>query len=504
MHPILRLEEPHMSLIQISKLSFSYGGSSLTIFDQVSFSLDTRWKLGLTGRNGRGKTTFLKILSGHLPFEGNILHNTSFEYFPYTVTDPNRLTYEVIETLYPNYEHWALIKEMNRIELSEDCLYRPFATLSSGEKTKFQLIILFLKPNLFLLIDEPTNHLDLKGRQAVGAYLNTKNGFILVSHDRAFLDLSVDHVLSINKNNITVHQGNFSTFLENKNRQDQFERLEHQKLENAIKTLKVAIKRTARWSDAVESSKFGRDVPDRGYVGHKAAKMMKRSKSIEKRHQRSVAEKEGLLKNIERHPPLVLIHEHPQNVRLITVDQLTVVYNDLPVCKPLCFSIDRGDRIALTGPNGSGKSTVIKALMGLLPYKGLIQYLPSLKKSYVNQETTHLEGTLADYVVENHLDDALFKSILHQLDVQAPLFDQPLQTLSLGQKKKILLARSLCDRAHIYLWDEPLNDLDLYARMQIEGMILAYKPTLLFVEHDMAFLSRIGTKSIQCDPPDKS
>lgn len=491
-----------MSLIQVSNLSFAYEGSPHTIFDHVSFSLDTQWKLGLTGRNGRGKTTFLKILSGQLPYEGRIMHSTSFEYFPFSIWEPQRLTYEVIEALYPDYEHWALLKEMHLIELAEECLYRPFSTLSSGEKTKIQLVVLFLKSNLFLLIDEPTNHLDLKGRQAVGAYLNKKSGFILVSHDRAFLDLSIDHVLSINKSNITVHQGNFSTFLDNKQRQDQFELSENSKLENAIETLKVAVRRTARWSDATEKSKFGNDVPDRGYVGHKAAKMMKRSKAIEKRHQRSIAEKEGLLKNIERHPPLVLIQEHTQNQRLLTADQLTVEYDNQPVCKPLSFSIDRGDRVVLTGANGSGKSSIMKALMGILPYKGLLQFHSGLKKSYVHQDTAHLKGSLSEFIAENHLEDALFKSVLHQLDVQAALFDTPLQSLSLGQKKKVILARSICDRAHLYLWDEPLNDLDLYARIQIEEMIHTYKPTLIFVEHDLAFVSKISTKTIQCVPLD--
>ena len=205
-----------MSLIQVSDLTFAYEGSYDNIFDHVSFQLDTNWRLGFTGRNGRGKTTFLNLLLGKFPYQGSITSSVRFSYFPYQVEHGEQLAMAVVEDIYPEYEYWQLQREMNLLELDQEVLWRPYETLSNGERTKLQLAVLFLKENNFLLIDEPTNHLDIRGRELVSRYLSSKKGFILVSHDRAFLDGCVDHILSINKCSIEVCRGNFSTWWERK------------------------------------------------------------------------------------------------------------------------------------------------------------------------------------------------------------------------------------------------------------------------------------------------
>lgn len=159
--------------------------------------------------------------------------------------------------------------------------------LSKGEQTKALLAALFLKENSFLLIDEPTNHLDTLGRKTLSDYLKRKHGFILVSHDRVFLDNCIDHILVINKTNIEVQRGNFSSWWRNKEMQDSFERAENEKHKKEISRLTAAAQKTSGWSDRVEKSKNGSTNSgsklDKGYVGHKAAKMMKRSKAIENR-----------------------------------------------------------------------------------------------------------------------------------------------------------------------------------------------------------------------------
>jgi len=151
-----------MSLIQVSDLSFAYEGSYETIFDHVSFQIDTNWRLGFTGRNGRGNPTFLNLLLGKYPYQGSISASVRFSYFPYSVTDENQFAMAVVEDIYPEYQYWQLRREMNLLGLEEDVLYRPYNTLSNGEQTKLQLAVLFLKENNFLLIDEPTNHLDIR------------------------------------------------------------------------------------------------------------------------------------------------------------------------------------------------------------------------------------------------------------------------------------------------------------------------------------------------------
>ena len=156
-----------MSQIKISNLSFTYEGSYIPVFEHVSLQLDSNWKLGFTGRNGRGKTTFLKLLAGEYVYTGSISASIQFSYFPFTITEPYTLVLELLEELAPTAEQWQIRKELSLLDLDETIFYRPFATLSPGEQTKVQLAALFLKENQFLLIDEPTNHLDKKGRQIV-------------------------------------------------------------------------------------------------------------------------------------------------------------------------------------------------------------------------------------------------------------------------------------------------------------------------------------------------
>jgi len=225
-----------MSQIYVSKLTFAYEGSYDNIFENVHFQIDTDWKLGFTGRNGRGKTTFLRLMQGQLEYSGTISANVEFDYFPFEVQHKEYLTIDVISEVYPDFLQWKLLRALNWLKVSVDVLYRPFNTLSNGEQTKVLLAALFIKDNHFLLIDEPTNHLDSHARKLVADYLNRKSGFILVSHDRPFLDRCVDHILSINKTNIEIQKGNFSTWWENKQRQDQFELAQNEKLKRDNET----------------------------------------------------------------------------------------------------------------------------------------------------------------------------------------------------------------------------------------------------------------------------
>lgn len=309
-----------MSQISISHLSFNYESSCENIFEDVSFTIDTNWKLGFIGRNGRGKTTFLKLLMGLYDYSGVIAAAVDFEYFPFAIKNPSQLTRTLVDEIYPDYPLWELQRELSLLNLDAALLELPFSSLSRGEQTKVLLAALFLKPNQFLLIDEPTNHLDLEGRRVVSQYLKKKPGFILVSHDRTFLDNCVDHVLSINKMNIEIQKGNYSSWLLNKQRQDQFECNQNKKLKQEIDQLKTAAKRTENWSNAVEKSKNGQRVsglrPDRGHIGHQSAKMMKRSKSLEKRQQKNIESKEKLMKNIDWNDSLKIRPRAYQKERL--------------------------------------------------------------------------------------------------------------------------------------------------------------------------------------------
>ena len=229
-----------MSLISVNNLTFGYDGSFNNIFENVSFNIDTDWKLGLIGRNGKGKTTFLKLLQGKYEYRGTISKSVDVDYFPFEVTNKNRMSIEIVNEIAPNVEDWEIIKELNLLNSDIEILYRNFNLLSGGEQIKILLISLFLKGNNFLLIDEPTNHLDIETRNNLVDYLEKKKGFILVSHDRIFLDKVVNHIISINNTNIEIQQGNFSSWKENKDRQDNFEIMQNEKLQKDINKLEIA------------------------------------------------------------------------------------------------------------------------------------------------------------------------------------------------------------------------------------------------------------------------
>ena len=269
-----------MSLINVNNLSFRYDGSFTNVFENVSFNIDTDWKLGLIGRNGKGKTTFLKLLLGKYKYEGTISKNVEFDYFPFEINNKERMTIEIVNEIAPNVEDWEIIKELNLLDTDCEILYRNYNLLSGGEQIKIQLISLFLKGNNFLLIDEPTNHLDIDTKNNLVEYLSKKKGFILVSHDRNFLDKVVDHIISINNTNIDIQKGNFSSWQKNKEDQDNFEIMQNEKLKKDINRLEIASKNTANWSDKIEKTKNGTtnsgSKVDKGYIGHQSAKMNKK------------------------------------------------------------------------------------------------------------------------------------------------------------------------------------------------------------------------------------
>ncbi|BBB90194.1 MAG TPA: Lsa family ABC-F type ribosomal protection protein [Methylomusa anaerophila] len=491
-----------MSLINVINLTFGYESSYDNIFENVSFQIDTDWKLGFTGRNGRGKTTFLNLLLGKYEYSGTISAKVNFEYFPFEVTKAANNTMDIIDNIYPDYIHWQVMRELSLLQVSADVLYRPFATLSHGEQTKVLLAALFLKENSFLLIDEPTNHLDMNARKVVSDYLNSKQGFILVSHDRAFLDNCVDHILSINKTNIEVQKGNFSSWWENKKMQDNFELAENEKLRQDITRLSAAAKRTADWSDKVEKTKLGTKnsglKPDKGYIGHKAAKMMKRSKAIEARQQSAIDGKSKLLKNIESSERLRIFQLNFHADRLIELENVSIFYGEKTACENVSFIIEQGARVTLYGKNGSGKSSLIKLICEEnITYTGTFRKASQLKISYVSQDTSQLSGNLTGYAADNDIDESLFKTILRKLDFSRVQFEKDMADFSGGQKKKVLIAKSLSEKAHLYIWDEPLNFIDVISRMQIEELLLAYSPTILFVEHDAEFCKNIATKILE-------
>lgn len=507
-----------MSQITVNDLTFSYEGSFDTIFDHASFSIDTDWRLGFIGRNGKGKTTLLNLLLGRYSYSGTIISPKTFDYFPYAITDSQMLlpASDFVDKLKPSCELWHVLRELDHLQESPETLYRPFGTLSPGERTKILLAVLFSGENDFLLIDEPTSHLDQASRENVKNYLSSKKGFILVSHDRDLLDTCVNHILALNRQNIEVQNGNFSSWWENRQRKDHFALAENEKHLKEIGKLRQSADRASRWAVKNENTKIGVDPiqdHDRGngtrpYIGAKTKKMQRRVKQLQNRIGQEIREKEGLLVDLEQVADLKLTPLLHHKKTLISLRDYGVAYPG--ACKPvftgLTFSLSQGDRIALHGENGCGKSTLIKMLLQKsgftdpdLPVTetGNCTTAPGLAISYINQDTSGLKGNISDFCRKRCLDKSLFCSILRQLGVERIQLAKNIEEYSEGQKRKTLLAAGLLTPAHLYIWDEPLNYMDIFSRMQVEKLLLEYRPTMLFVEHDARFRDTIATNVIR-------
>ena len=455
---------------------------------------------------------------GEYEYEGSISTDKHFDYFPYPVSeeDLDKTVDELSEIWKPGVEGWRIICELNSLGVDPEVLYRPIRTLSQGERTKTMIAVLFAGDNEFLLIDEPTNHLDKKGRDIIRDYLSGKKGFILVSHDRNLLDAVSDHMLVLNRESIEVITGNFSTWQDNKAKADAYAIAENEKHMKEIGKLRSAADRAGRWADKNENTKIGfdpikehdRNISTRAYIGAKTKKMQSRVKNFEKRIDREIEEKEGLLKDIETVDDLKLMPLSHHKKCLIEMKDFSLGYEDgKNVLDKISFQLMQEEILFLTGENGCGKSTLIKAILraadaeetsdvSKIYTSGTLEVASGLVISYVSQDTSGLTGSLKDFAKAKDLDYSLFLTLLKKLDMNRVQFEKNIEEYSEGQKKKVLIAASLLTKAHLYIWDEPLNYIDIFSRMQIEKLIETYKPTMIVVEHDARFREKLATQII--------
>ncbi|MGL4738517.1 MAG: ribosomal protection-like ABC-F family protein [Cellulosilyticaceae bacterium] len=524
-----------MPKITISKMSYYYVDFYNPVFENVNLNLKSEWKIGLIGRNGRGKTTLLKLLQGELePTAGKINMPMEVEYFPYTSECAYTRTMDRIkeyvgqlksiedtmeqiiaendEGRFDEYaqlqDHYLeldgyemeskILKEMDDMGLDPKLLERDFDTLSGGEKTRIMLLTLFLRKKQFILLDEPTNHLDEAGKDAVAQYLQKKKGFILVSHDREFLDRVIDHVLSINKKDITIEHGNYSSWKANKEKREQYELRTKERLEEEIEQLERSARVSRTWAQWGNTQKY--QFASNGRANG-VQTYMKQAKRSEARAQDNLEYKKSLLQNYEEVKALTLYQDEEDDSAgcLVRADKLSFAYPDATkkVLRNLSLEIETGDRIWVKGTNGVGKSTLLRLLGGSLSHEQ-IQYAEGIKVAVVEQEPSWKSGYVSDYL-EAHKGTRHVTNFLELCDVfELPenFLDRPLETYSSGELKKVNIAKALSEENHLIILDEPLNYMDTYFSEQLEAAILEYQPTIVFVEHDRWFGKKISTQTI--------
>ena len=537
-----------MAQIEIRDLTFYYDDFYHPVFEHLNVTLDTDWKMALVGRNGRGKITLLKLLSGSLtPTLGEIKKSGTVSYFPYlydatftkamdvvkecigglrtvelklqtyeelfskdyadgTIPDEadNTAYYELLNR-YLELDGYAMesniCKELSRMGLPMELLEQDFDTLSGGEQTCMLILALFLRKDAFVLLDEPTNHLDKGKKEHLKEYLKKKKGYIIVSHDTEFLDDVCNHILAINKADISMEQGSYSTWHKNMELKEQFELRTKEKLEHEIGQLERQSKQTRTWSNIGNKQKY----PFAGNFRTNGTRAyMRQAKAAEQHIRDNLEEKKQLLRNMEAERKLNISQGNVQRDCLLTADHVTFCYEgaSAPALKDITLHIYPGDKIWLRGKNGAGKTTLLKLLAGKLHSVG-IRKKGGISIAYVTQEPVHRVGNVKEYLREGlHLEEdyrktyAKFKELCMLFNLPPDFERRPLETLSSGELKKVDVARTLAGNHQILFLDEPLNYMDVQFRAQLEEALFDEELTLVFVEHNEEFGKKIANKVV--------
>lgn len=520
-----------MSSFILTDVEFRHPGNNEVLFSHLTVSLNRIWRTGLVGRNGRGKSTLLQLLHNDLQTDsGTVERPLRTRLFPYPVRNEDGSVHSIIKESIAPFEQWE--REMERLlsagddrsllqyhqlferytnqggfhidadieregaglGLSSALLQRPFRTLSGGERTRACIVPLFADQTVFPLLDEPTNHLDMSGRELLAEYLSSKEGFIIVSHDRHLLDACCDHVLAINRNDIRVFSGNYTSWRQQLALEEMTEAARMEHLTREISSLERAAQQRRVWSDRKEKEK--NSAADSGFVSRKAAKMMKRALSIERRIEERIESKRSLLKNRETVRPLIVHTVERTAEILLSIEDAEISIGGRVLFDRFSLTVRKNERIAVIGPNGCGKSTILRMVRKELPVtKGNIR-LGARSAAHAYQIPRWSEGRLRDLLKDDSIDETLFRTAMGSFNISGEIFERPLETFSFGERKKVDLCRSFLEPNDLLVWDEPVNYIDIESKEQIESVILTERPTMLFVEHDRAFVERIATRII--------
>lgn len=483
------------------------------LLKNITFKLEPGEKAGLVGVNGSGKTTLLKAVIGEIPYgKGEIFCNASIGYLPQTPvknvqqgsvfeimlaekkdilklrTDLRYLeikmseqaderVFEQYSTLTEKYERsggYALEAQIRKIlsglGLSED-YSKDLTVLSGGQKTRLALAKLLLRAPELLILDEPTNHLDIEALEWLEGYLGSyKGALIVVSHDRYFLDRIVNKILFIRDGKLKEYKGNFSEFELQRALEEKTAAREAEKINRKIASLEEYIRRYK--------------------AGIKAKQARGRERQLKKIQPVNVPSSKK---------PVSISFENSlrSGHKVLEINNLSVSFNWKKVFENVNLELRRGDKVALLGKNGVGKTTLLKAVLGRVPYEGQVSLGANVKIGYYSQEheDVGLRGTVIDEIrYSSSLEDPQIRSILARFGFCGEDVFKPLSVLSGGEKSRIALCKLFLARGNLLLLDEPTNHLDVETREILEEALMDYDGTVLLVSHDRYFLDKVVNK----------
>lgn len=516
-----------MIICSVNKISKSYGGN--LIFENVSTEIHDKDRIGLVGRNGCGKTTLMKLLSGLETLDSGQIHwkkgykvgylsqipdvqndktvrevlKSSFEILLEIEVKMKRLEHKMAAEsneedmkksmdLYGDLQDQFIIQggyEMesnlervaNGLQIS-DLLDQPFATLSGGEKTKVGLGCILLKNPHLLLLDEPTNHLDLQAIEWLGDYLKEYQGtVVIISHDRYFLDEVVNKIVDLEDGELHEYKTNFTGFVKEKEERLLKEFQAYQEQQKKIKKMKEAIKRLKEWANQA-------NPPNEGL--HKRARNMERALERMEKINRPILERKKINVDFE-----AVDRSGKDVVKLIDVSKS---FSKKNLFQHVNMHIQYLDRAAIIGENGTGKSTLLKIMLGQLQPDSGESFLGSnLKIGYLSQHTFDetMEVSVIDtFRSEISVTEGEARHILAKFLFYGHSVFRKVNRLSGGERMRLRLAQLMYQDINFLVLDEPTNHLDIDSREVLEEALEDFNGTILAVSHDRYFLNRLFKK----------
>jgi ATP-binding cassette subfamily F protein 3 len=512
-----------MIILQGNKIERSFSGDVL--FDNINIQVDEKDRIALVGRNGAGKSTLLKILVGEeAPTSGEIntkrdlslsylaqdsrfeSENTIFDEMLHVFDDVRsmesrlrkmemqmaELTGDAFDKLMSDYDrlseefrvkggftYEAEIKAiLNGFKFDESMWQMKISELSGGQNTRLALAKMLLEKPELLVLDEPTNHLDIETIAWLENYLvNYQGALIIVSHDRYFLDKVATVTLDLTKHSLDRYVGNYSKFMD----------LKAEKLALEAKNYEKQAKEIAKLEDFVQRNLVSASTTKRAQARRKQLEKMER---LDKP---SAGQKSA---NMTFHADKV-----SGNV-VLTVADAAIGYDDQILSEPINIDVKKFDAIAIVGPNGIGKSTLIKSIVGQIPFiKGTSTYGANVEVGYYDQTQSNLThtntvldelwndfSTTPEVEIRNRLGAFLFSGD----DVK-----KSVSMLSGGERARLLLAKLSMQNNNFLILDEPTNHLDIDSKEVLEDALIDFDGTLLFVSHDRYFINRVATKVLE-------
>ena len=482
-------------LIQLSDISLTFGGNP--IFSDLGFVVQTGDRLSLVGRNGSGKSTLMKVMAGLVEAD------TGHRVIPpcvsvgYMEQDPDLSQFDTLG----DFALSALdVSEHYKVEIAAEGLKfdpdRPVKTASGGERRRAALAKLMAEDPELMLLDEPTNHLDIEAISWLETTLReSRNSFVVISHDRAFLTALTRATLWIDRGAVRRLEQGFGSFEAWRDKTWEEEDQQRHKLNRKIKA-------EARW--AVEGIS-ARRKRNQGRVRALGELRAERAAQINRQSTAAMAFESG----------------QKSGAKVIEAKNLDLAFGELEILKDFSLTVQRKDRVALVGPNGVGKTTLIKTLLGeQAPDRGSVKLGTNLQIAVFDQGRTRLDPNLSLWealtsdptmAVSGRSDQIMVRGTpkhvvgyLKDFLFAEEQMRAPVRALSGGEKARLLLARLMAQESNLLILDEPTNDLDIETLDLLQDVLGDYDGTVLLVSHDRDFLDRVATTTIALEPGGKA